>query len=614
MHRRHRLIDTANEQKIIRVRIALAVAVILILAIVIVTRYFYLQITDYEKYKTQSELNRVQLQKIPPTRGLIFDREHRLIAENQPSYMLTIVRDRVVSMSDTMAMLKKLQLVDDEDIERFYKKAKTMRVFEAVPIRLNLDEVSIAKVAANRVRLDGVEIKVNLTRNYPYKHLMSHMLGYVGRINEKELLTLDPENYGATNHIGKMGVEKAYEAELHGEVGYEHVETNAYGEVLRTLERTQPVSGKNITLYLDLDVQQVAYDAIGEGNRGAVVAIDVNTGGIIAAVSRPSYDPNLFVNGISFAAYKGLQEDIDLPMFNRVLQAQYPPGSTVKPMALFGGLEEGVYTPDTYINDPGYFSLPGETHQYRDWKRGGHGRIGYVESLEQSCDVYYYQLAYRMGIGRMHKYYDLFGLGELTHIDVPDERSGNNPSPEWKRATRRGSWYTGDTVNIGIGQGYMLVTPLQLAYAASVIAHKGQRLTPQMVEKIDDEVMPIKKLSPLSAKNPKNWDYVIEAMRSVVHGNRGTAKIISKDLSYEIASKTGTAQVVGIKQGHRYDASLVSKRNRDHALFMAFAPIDKPEIAVAVVIENGEHGSSTASPVARKVIDAWMAKLAKKHE
>lgn len=612
MKRHQTIVDNAREQRIIRVRIALAIGCIAMLSCIIIARFYYLQINQYEVYQTQSQLNRVQLQKIPPPRGLIFDREQRLLAENQPTYVLALERDRITDLSTILQTLKKLDLVSDDDIQRFEKKAHTFRMFEAVPIRFNLDENSIAKVAANRIRLEGVVIKVNLARYYPQKELLAHMLGYVGRINEKEMLTLDKDNYGGTDFIGKIGVEKGYEDLLHGTVGYEHVETNARGEVLRTLERTPPVSGRNLTLHLDLDLQKIAYDAIGEGNRGAVVAIDVRTGGILAAASRPSYDPNLFVNGISFSAYKGLQEDIDLPLFNRVLQAQYPPGSTIKPFSLLAGLEEGIYTLDTYISDPGAYQIPGEKRFYRDWKREGHGRVGYIEAIEQSCDVYFYQLAYKMGINKMHKYYDIFGFGERTNIDSPDERPGINPSQEWKKGTGRGAWYAGDTVNIGIGQGYLIVTPLQLAYATSIIANKGQRYVPQLVARLDGvEVLP-KKLEPVILKDQERWHHVTQAMKAVVHGERGTAKIIKQGLTYEIAGKTGTAQVVGIKQGQRYDARLVARRNHDHALFMGFAPAENPEIAIAVVVENGQHGSSTAAPVARKVFDAWMAKVAGK--
>ena len=613
MKRNQTIADNIREQKIIRTRILLAVVCVIFLSGVILARYYHLQVKHYDLYQTQSELNRVQLQKIAPPRGLIFDRDHQLLAENRPSYILTLVRNRISDLSATLATLKRLELVTDDDIERFNNKVSEFHPFEAVPIRFSLSEKDIARVAANRMRLEGVEVKVSLARYYPQRELLAHMLGYVGRINERELQQLDKENYGATNHIGKIGVEKSYEAILHGQVGYEHVETNAHGEVLRTLSRTPPAAGKNLTLTIDLDVQKAAYDAIGEGHRGAVVAINVHTGGILAAASRPSFDPNLFVNGISFKDYETLREDIDLPLYNRVLQAQYPPGSTIKPIALLAGLEEGIYTLDTYIQDPGYYQIPGEKRYYRDWKRWGHGRVGYIEALEQSCDVYFYQLAYRMGIDRMHKYYGMFGLGKPTGIDVLEERQGINPSPKWKKRTGRGIWYPGDTVNIGIGQGFLLVTPLQLAYATSIIANRGERYVPHIVSSIGGRKLPPKKLEPVQLKDPKRWDYVTEAMEAVVHGKRGTAKIISKGLNYKIAGKTGTAQVVGIKQGERYDASLVAERSRDHALFMGFAPADKPEIAVAVIIENGEHGSSTAAPVARKVIDAWMSKLAEKN-
>lgn len=613
MKRYQTIADHVREQKIIRLRIVLAVVCMLLLSIVILSRFYHLQVNQYEKYETQSELNRVQLQKIAPPRGLIFDREHRLVAENRPTYVLALVRTRIKDLPATLEDLKKLELVDKEDIRRFENKLGSFRKFEAVPIRFNIDEKSIAKVAANRFRLEGVEIKVNLARYYPEKEVIAHMLGYVGRINEREMESLDLENYGATNHIGKIGIEKGYEDILHGSVGYEHVETNAHGEVLRILERTPPISGENLTLHLDLDLQKVAYEAIGEGNRGAVVAIDVRTGGILAAASRPSYDANLFVNGISFADYKGLQEDIDLPLFNRVLQAQYPPGSTIKPMMSLAGLEENIFTLDTTISDGGSYQIPGEKRFYRDWKRTGHGRVGFVEAIEQSCDVYFYQLAYKLGIKRMHKYYDLFGFGKLTNIDVPDERRGTNPSPEWKKGTGRGSWYPGDTVNMGIGQGFLIITPLQLAYATSIIANGGKRFEPQMVAKQGELNIPIREIDPIVLHDQKRWEHITRAMKAVVHGPRGTAKVILPGLTYEIAGKTGTAQVVGIKQGQKYDASLVAKRHRDHALFMGFAPADSPEIAVAVVVENGEHGSSTAAPIARKVMDAWLNKLVEKN-
>lgn len=615
MSRYQTLKDNASEKRIIRFRIIIAMIMVVLLLGIIVAQFYALQITQYENYQTRSQSNRMHTQRIAPKRGLILDGEQRLLAENQPSYLLALVRDRINSLPDTLIELKRLNIVADEDIERFKKRANRYRLFEAVPILFNLTDEIIAKVASNRVRLEGVEVKANLIRHYPQNELVAHMLGYVGRINEKELLTLDPDNYGATNYIGKIGVEKSYEDILHGTVGYEYVETNAQGVVLRTLDRVDPIPGENIELHLNLDLQKVAYDAL-ENSRGAVVALNAKTGGVLVAVSRPSYDPNLFVNGISFENYNALRDDIDIPLFNRILQAQYPPGSTIKPIIGLAGLEENIFTEKHTIKDPGWYQLPGDDRQYRDWKREGHGnKINFYTAMEQSCDVYYYELAHKLGINHINNYLDKFGIGKITHIDVPDERHGLNPTPEWKRNTGRSNWYTGDTLNLGIGQGYMLVTPLQLAYATSIIANRGERLVPQMVAKIGKNNVKPNRLPSLILKDNSHWDSVIESMEAVVHGARGTAQGIRRGgLTYRIAGKTGTAQVVGIKQGEKYDAKLVAERQRDHALFIAFAPTENPQIIIAVVVENGEHGSSIAAPIARKIMDVWMAKLAKQTE
>ena len=613
MSRYHQLKDSAREQQIIHGRILLAFLVILLLLITLAGRYYYLQIYHYELYATKSESNRVHLQRVAPKRGLILDSELHLLAENQPSYLLALVRERIDSLDETLVRLQNLGIIDAEDIERFNEHSYRYHAFEAAPIKFNLTDEDIAKVAVNRIRLPGVEVKANLVRHYTEDDLAVHMLGYVGRINEREISKLDADNYGATHHIGKIGIEKAYEDILHGQVGYEYVETNARGEVLRVLDRTDPVPGENLVLYLDSDVQKAAYDAL-DGRRGALVALDPRTGGVLAAVSRPSYDPNLFVNGISFDAYNALRDDIDLPLYNRIIQAQYPPGSTIKPIVSLAGLEEGVFTRYTTIEDPGWYQLPNDERYYRDWKRGGHGTVGFMEAVEQSCDVYYYELAYKLGVANLYEYYDQFGLGRPTGVDVPNERKGLNPSPEWKKAQGRGHWFPGDTLNIGIGQGFLLATPMQLAYATSIIANRGIRRIPQMVARIGNEPQPVRELEPLVLKNAKHWDLVIEAMESVVHGRKGTAKGIRHDLKYRIAGKTGTAQVVGIKQGERYDAEALKERQRDHALFVAFAPADDPQIVVAVIVENGEHGSSVAAPIARVVMDTWLNKLARKQQ
>jgi penicillin-binding protein 2 len=602
--------DYAVEQRTIQIRIIMALACVVALLGIIVFRFYHLQITQYDIFQTESEENRIRLQRIAPNRGLILDREQRIIAENRPSFVLALVRDKISDMPKTLDELERLDLASREEIEKFTRFANRYRIFEPVPLRFNLNDEEIARFAENRFRLEGVEMQANLARYYPEKEMLVHMVGYVGRINERELATLDKDNYGATNHIGKIGVERNYESILHGTVGYEYVETDAHGQVYRTLDRKDPVSGKNLELHIDLDLQRVAYEALGEKNRGAVVAINTRNGGIIAAVSRPGYDPNPFVNGIRFDDYKALNTSIDVPLLNRVLQAQYPPGSTIKPFIGLAGLDEQTVNEKTVVFDPGWFRLPGNEHQYRDWKREGHGsRIDFLTAMEQSCDVYFYTLANRMGVKAISRFLGNLGFGQKTGIDVPEERKGINPSPEWKKGRGWGNWYAGDTLSIGIGQGYIVVTPLQLAYATSIVANKGERYVPHMVARIGGKELPAEKLEKLVLRDEKNWDILTRSMQAVVHGPRGTAKGISRDLQYTIAGKTGTAQVVAIKQGEKYDARLVAERHRDHALFIAFAPVEAPEIAVAVIVENGEHGSTSAAPVARKVMDAWMKKI-----
>lgn len=607
-HHRNTLKNLALEQALVHRRLLLALLVVLCLFALLVWRYADLQITHHELYQTRSHANRVHLQRLAPQRGLIVDREQRLLAENRPSYRLVVYRDQVADLDATLAGLQQLGIIDERDIELFRQRAYRYRSFEAMPLRFHLDDREIARFSVQRMHYEGVEIEADLMRHYPHDELLAHMLGYVGRINATELAKLDADNYGATTHIGKIGVEKQYETALHGQVGYAHVETNARGQVLRTLETELPVPGSNLQLHLDLDLQRAAYQALA-GYRGAIVALDTRTGGVLAVVSTPSYDSNLFVRGISHADYDRLRDDLDLPLFNRVLQAQYPPGSTVKPVVGMAGLDKGVVTMASTVYDPGWYQLPDNERLYRDWKREGHGdRINFIDAMEQSCDVYYYDLAFKLGARAIHEYFDLFGLGRPTGIDVPSERSGINPSGDWKRSQGLGNWFGGDTLNIGIGQGFLLATPLQLAQMTSIIANRGRVLVPQMVAAVDGVNLPPQERAPVRLQDERNWQHVIDSMVAAVHGRRATARGISRNLDYRIAGKTGTAQVVGIPQGEKYDASQLAQRKRDHALFVAFAPADEPAIAVAVVVENGEHGSTVAAPMARRVIELWLDK------
>jgi len=601
--------DPQREQSVFAARSLTAVIIVLALLGVLLTRYYSLQISEFETYRTASERNRVQLQPLPPKRGLIYDRNGVLLADNRPSYTLSLIVERVKNMDATLAALRELVDISDSDLERFETRRSQRRPYEHVPLRFRLDDREQARIAVNRHRLPGVTIDAQLQRFYPHGELFAHALGYVGRINERELETIDVANYRGTFHIGKIGIERRYEDTLHGTVGYQTVEANAHGRVLRVLERFDPVPGQDLRLHLDAKLQRVAHEALA-GQRGAVVAIDPLTGGVLALVSTPAFDSNLFVNGISSSDYAMLRDSPDVPLFNRTVQGQYPPGSTVKPMMAMAGLAEELIDPSFTVADPGWYRLPGDRRRYRDWilriRGTGHApQVDLKMAIAESCDVYFYDLAHRMGIDTMHDHLEHYGLGQRTGIDTTAERRGVLPSTRWKRAALNQPWYPGETLSVGIGQGYMLATPLQLAVATSIIATRGEHREPRIVRALDGEELEAPLLDPVRADGA-HWDAVVEAMREVVHGRRGTAKAISRGLDYEIAGKTGTAQVIGIAQDAVYDEDVIDARHRHHGLFVAFAPLQAPTIAVAVIVENG-GGSSAAYPIARTVMDAWIA-------
>jgi penicillin-binding protein 2 len=600
--------DPHRESRIYSARTVIAIAIVLALLGVVLVRYYSLQVTQYETYRTESERNRVQLQPLPPNRGLIFDRNGVLLADNRPSYILSVVRERVPDLDQTLEELQALVPIADSDLEKFHEKLRRRRPYEAVPLRFRLTEEERARLAVNRYRLPGVVVDAQLLRHYPHGELFSHAIGYVGRINEREAFELDESDYRGTFHVGKVGVEKYYEDMLHGDVGYQNVESNAHGRVLRVLERHAPVPGVDLTLHLDIRIQRAAVEALGD-RRGAVVAIDPVTGGVLALVSTPGFDTNLFVNGISSKDYSALRDSLDVPLFNRAIQGQYPPGSTVKPLMGMAGLESGLVTPETTVPDPGWYRLPGDSRRYRDWilriRGTGHApRVDLKMAIAESCDVYFYDLARRLTIDRMSDYLAPYGFGARTGVDTTNERPGVLPSTRWKREAMAQAWYPGETLSAGIGQGYMLTTPLQLAVATSVLARRGERHIPRLLKSIDGEPVEAPALEPIMA-SAANWDSVYDGMREVVHGKRGTAKKLSKGIQYEMGGKTGTAQVIGIAQGEVYNEEEVAERHRHHGLFIAFAPLDAPTIAVAIIVENG-GGSSAASPIARKVIDTWL--------
>nr|BBJ02979.1 peptidoglycan glycosyltransferase [Marinobacter nauticus] len=606
--------DTAAERRLFQRRAVVMLVFVLLMMIGLLARMYQLQIVEHEIYTTLSDKNRVQVQSVPPPRGLVYDRNNLLLAENRPVFSLTLVPERVAGMEATLARLSEILDIAEEDIERFKRRLREpRRPFQEMPLSYDLGEEEIARMAVHRHEFPGVEVRAELVRYYPHSELTAHALGFVGRINREELQRIDPVNYAGTNYIGKSGIERFYEQVLHGTVGYQHVETNARGRILRVLERVNPVPGEDLQLHLDLRLQRKAYQLL-EGRRGAIVAIEPETGGILALASVPGFDANKFVTGISVEDYRNLSTDIDKPLFNRALRGQYPPGSTIKPMMAIAALDSGVTNRERRIWDPGYFQLREGGRRFRNWNRSGDGWVDLKYSMARSNDVYFYEVGVEMGVSVMSEYLAHFGFGEDATLDVSGALSGLLPTADWKRAARNEPWYPGDSVNMSIGQGFMLATPLQLATATTLIANRGVWVEPRLLKDIRgdrsvDEFLPSETHEPLILKNPDDWEYVVETMEEVMHGARGTARAAARGASYRMAGKTGTAQVFSLAEDEEYDEEQVRERLRDHALFVGFAPSDNPRIAVAVIVENGGGGSSTAAPVARALFDAWLEEL-----
>lgn len=602
--------DTVQEKQLFQRRAFVAILGVVVITLLLLARFYYLQVIAHETYTTLSDRNRVQVQPVSPTRGLIYDRNGVLLAENRPVFSLTILPERVDDMEALLEDIQEIVDVREEDIENFRRRVdERRRPYEAVPLHYHLTEEEIARLAVNRHRLPGVETDARLVRYYPYGKLTSHVLGYVGRINKQDMQRLDSVRYAGTHYTGKTGLERVYEDELHGEVGYQNVEINARGRVMRVLEREDPEPGGDLTINLDIRLQHIAQQAMGD-RRGAIVAINPQTGGILAQVSTPGFDTNKFVTGIDHESYASLRDSIDTPLFNRATRGQYPPGSTVKPFLALAGLDSGTVTKSRIVHDPGYYRLPNSSQVFRNWKRGGHGDTTLSDAITLSSDTYFYDMAHKMGVTLMSDYLRRFGFGTATALDVRNERSGILPTPEWKRRVQGDPWYPGDSVNMGIGQGYFLATPMQLAAATSVIASRGDRLAPRHLRSVDgelpaDHLLPDVVRPPLELGSESDWEYVIEAMVDVVHGSEGTARGINRGLEYQMAGKTGTSQVFSL-EGEEYDEDELKERMKDHGLFIAFAPAGEPRIAVSVLVENGGSGSSSAAPVARKVIDAWI--------
>lgn len=605
--------NSQRELHYFRLRLIVSGCVVLGMFILLAVRFFYVQVVDYDHYRTLAEANRISIVPIVPNRGLILDRNGVVLAHNFSAYTLEITPSKVGKLESTIDALAQLVEITPKDRKRFKKLLEESHNFESLPIRSRLNEVEVARFSVNRYRFPGVDIKARLFRHYPMGEEMSHALGYIGRINDADLERLDESgdmaNYRGTDHIGKIGLEQSYERDLHGITGFEQVETDAGGRAVRTLSRTPPVSGSNLRLSLDSRLQQVAEQAFGQF-RGALVAIDPKTGGVLAFVSKPGFDPNLFVDGIDSTNWDVLNNSPDKPLINRATRGAYPPGSTFKPFMALAGLGLEKRSPSFTISDPGYFMLPGSSHHYRDWKPGGHGMVDLRRSIVVSCDTYYYGLAVELGPDNIYNFISQFGFGKKTGIDIDGEVPGLLPSREWKMKRFKQKWYTGDTVSVGIGQGYNLATPIQLAVAVAGIANNGTTNQPQLVSGIQDsrsgqiQYLKSKMLHKIDFK-PEYLELVKGAMVDVLRPG-GTAAQAGANAPYAIAGKTGTAQVVAIKQGEKYVASRVAERNRDHALFIAFAPAEDPKIAIGILVENGGHGGSVAAPIARKVFDYYI--------
>ncbi|MFB1489071.1 MULTISPECIES: penicillin-binding protein 2 [unclassified Thiocapsa] len=599
--------DRKREARLVSIRALIAGLLAIAAFSLVVVRLVHLQVDQHDHFTVLSRDNRVKVQPLPPARGLIYDAKGVLIADNHPSFSLEITIEKVGDLDATIEGLSRLIRIEPQDRSRFERQNRQRTRFQGVPIRLNLTQIEVARFAVDGHRFPGVDIRAELVRTYPLGEHTAHVLGYVGRINEQELARIDKSNYAGSQFIGKGGLEKAHEALLHGQVGYQQVEVNARGRVIRTLESRPPVSGKDLHLYLDIGLQQVAKEALGE-ERGAVVAIDPRNGGVLALVSNPSFDPNLFVEGISQGDYQALLSSPDKPLYNRAVRGQYPPGSTIKQFVALAGLASGVTTSRRATYCSGAFSLPGHSHRFRCWRRGGHGALSLEQALVQSCDVYFYDLAHRMGIDRLSGFLSDFGFGALTGIDVAGELGGLMPSREWKQRVRKQSWYPGETLIVGIGQGSFLATPLQLAVATAAIANHGKVIRPQVARAAQTpgasaaEQLPMVSHT-IALAEEHQWELIIDAMAKVVES--GTARRI-RSTDYRIAGKTGTSQVFSLGQNQRYNAATLPKHLHDHALFVAFAPVEDPRIALAVIVENGGGGGATAAPVARRIMDAYL--------
>ncbi|EHA1125951.1 penicillin-binding protein 2 [Vibrio navarrensis] len=613
--RRSQIRDYQAEARLFARRAIVSFIGIIALMGVLVANLYNIQVNQYQDYKTRSNDNRIKVVPIAPNRGLIYDRNGVLLAENRPVFDLEITPEKVKNMDETIAQLQTIVDISPEQIERFERERKRTRRFKSVPILTQLTEEQVAVFAVNQYRFPGVEVSGTLKRYYPYGEVLTHVIGYVSRINDRDMQRLIDEekdaNYQATRDIGKLGIEKYYEDLLHGTAGYQEVEVNSRGRVIRTLKFVPPVPGKDIVLNIDIELQLYVHQLL-DGRRGSAIVLDPKDNGILAMVSSPSYDPNAFVHGISGKGYADLLNDKNRPLVNRTTLGIYPPASTVKPFIAVAALQEGIVTPTTTRNDPGYWRIPNSnTRAFRDWLRWGHGRVNLVQSIEESVDTFFYQIAYDMGIDKLSHWMSMFGFGDYTGIDILEESKANMPTRDWKMSRHKTPWYKGDTIPVGIGQGYWTATPMQLAKATSVLVKEGNVTAPHLLRATieNGEAFDTRQLSdyetypPIQNVADKYWSLAKEGMRLANHGKKGTARRHFANMPYMTAGKSGTAQVFGLAEDEEYKADEIAEHLRDHALFTGFAPFDDPKVIVTVVLENAGGGSSHGAPVVRRIFD-----------
>lgn len=598
--------DSHKEKQLFVRRVIVMMGAIIFLAILLIVRLAYLQLGQHTLYTTLARQNQMSLMPVEPKRGLIYDRNGVLLAENIPVYNLVVTPTRVPNLEKTISELQKIISISDEDLRLFQRQRKMHRRFETVPLRIKLTEEEVAKFSVDKFRFPGVAIQVESIRHYPLGAVFAPVVGYVGRINAEELEAVDASNYSSTNFIGKTGIEKYYEEQLHGVVGDQQAETDARGQIIRVLSTTPSTPGKNLYLTIDSKLQIAGQKILGK-QRGAIVAIDPRNGEVLAFISNPSFDPNLFVGGINKKTYQALQTDPDEPLYNRALRGRFAPGSTVKPFLSLEALHSGVITQDFTVNDPGWFKLPNSNHIYHGWHHLARGTLSLVKAIAVSSDAYFYTLALKMGVNRISTALTKFGYGQPTGIDLGNEANGIVPTPEWKQRIQKQAWYLGDTIITGIGQGFLLVTPLQLANAVAGLAMHGERWQPHVLlaSQIKNNQLvknqPVA-LTPVEA-SPKNWEIIFKAMSDVVSMAGGTAAPYFQNAGYSAAGKTGTAQVFSVKQNQRYNANMLPKHLRDNSLFIVFAPVDHPRIAIAVIVQNS---TMPAAQVARRLLDFYL--------